>query len=267
MTVDTTVCHKNGTLPVLDLNMWMSTDREGKQVVNHSFYKKEVASKYTILKRSAMSMSIKRTTHFQEVIRRLKNCDRNQCWMERAFHLSEWGNMLRISGYNELYRFNILRGAVSRYDELIRMEKEGLIANLYRNRAQVVSDTVKKGGKAAAATWFMRGGKSCTLNTAPTPDGLLRDRIQSTLTGVTTPDGAGVKVVETGGVPVSLGLKKTDPFRVIGCDFNDPKCIVEGKTSSGTMGSCYQLLCSCGDMVPDNNSTLPQNQHVTQRGG
>jgi hypothetical protein len=258
MTVDVPGTHRNMKLPVLDLNFWMKTGDDGLQTVCHTFYKKAVSSQYTILKRSAMSMSVKRTTHFQEAMRRLKNCDKNQTWLERATHLTEWCNMLRISGYNEQYRFNILTGAIDRYTEICNMESEGRIDNLYRNRIQVVRDCAARGGKSAASTWFMRGNVSCTLTTASTPDSVLRDRLQKSLSGLTTVDGARTKVVEMGGTPITAGLKQADPFKVPGCMFRDTECIVDPKTSCGTMSVCYQLLCSCGDIttVSDSDSSV-----------
>jgi hypothetical protein len=266
MTVDIPGSHSNNRLPVLDLNLWLSVDTEsGTQYLNHAFYKKKVASQYTILKRSAISMSTKRSTHFQEALRRMKNCDLSQKWIERAIHLSEWANMLRISGYGESYRFNILKGAVLRYREIVRKVTDGDIENLYRNRGQVVRDRLKKGGKSSAATWFMVGGVSCTLNTAPTPDGALKEKIQKTLSSMMTVDGGKVKVIETGGVPISIGLKKADPFRVEGCDFGEEGCIVDPKTSCGVMSAVYQLLCSCGDVIEqDSDVSQAASTHNTQ---
>jgi hypothetical protein len=257
MTIDVPGNYSNRKLPVLDLNLWMSRDSNGIQKLCHTFYKKNVSSKFTIMKRSAMSMAIKRTTHFQEAIRRLKNCDKSQNWLQRACHLSEWGNMLRISGYDELYRYNILIGAITRYEEIVKMEIDGSIENLYRNRSQVIRDTIKKGGKSAASTWFMRGNVSCTLNTAPTPNSVLSDKLQVSLKSVVTSDGTKTKVIETGGVPVFLGLRKADPFRKEECMFGDPKCIVEGRTSCGTMSATYQLVCSCGEEVPVSDTDNP----------
>ena len=48
----------NGRMPVLDLVVWIQ-ETDGHKQIMHSFYKKEVASKYTILKRSALSYKIK----------------------------------------------------------------------------------------------------------------------------------------------------------------------------------------------------------------
>ena len=60
-TTDSPENHIDGRMPVLDLKVWVSN---GKLL--HSFYKKEVASEYTILERSAMSMGTKRNTIFQK---------------------------------------------------------------------------------------------------------------------------------------------------------------------------------------------------------
>ena len=57
-------------MPVLDLQMWIRT-KEGIPIVTHSFYKKEVASRFTIKKRSAINSGTKKSTLFQEGIRRL----------------------------------------------------------------------------------------------------------------------------------------------------------------------------------------------------
>ena len=53
----------SGKMPVLDLNVWM----EGN-TIQHSFYKKDISSIYTILKRSALSSSTKSQTLFMESI-------------------------------------------------------------------------------------------------------------------------------------------------------------------------------------------------------
>ena len=47
--------HSDGKMPVLDLKIWIKNNQ-----VMYTFYKKEVSSKYTILKRSALSNSTKK---------------------------------------------------------------------------------------------------------------------------------------------------------------------------------------------------------------
>ena len=64
VTVDTPERSEDGRLPVLNLKVWMDENK-----VVHSFYKKKVSSPFTILKRSAIAYSIKKSTIFQEGIR------------------------------------------------------------------------------------------------------------------------------------------------------------------------------------------------------
>ena len=60
LTHDVPSLHENGMMPVLDIQTWVETNNENKQQIAHTFYKKEVASKYTILQRSAISKQCKR---------------------------------------------------------------------------------------------------------------------------------------------------------------------------------------------------------------
>ena len=63
-TWDSPETNSDSKLPVLDLKLWMDRDKEGIQYVQFTFYKKDVASKYTILKRSALSNKTKKSTHY-----------------------------------------------------------------------------------------------------------------------------------------------------------------------------------------------------------
>ena len=62
----------NNRIPVLDLEIWIK-EIDGVKVVLHSFYKKGVASPFIILKRRALSYSVKKSTLLQEAMRRLGN--------------------------------------------------------------------------------------------------------------------------------------------------------------------------------------------------
>ena len=60
----------DGRMPVLDLKVWIDKSQEIPRI-SYSFYKKKVASKFTILKRLAVSENVKKSTLLQEGIRRL----------------------------------------------------------------------------------------------------------------------------------------------------------------------------------------------------
>ena len=69
-------------------------------MVLHSFYKKQVASKYTILKRSALSYNIKKSTLLQEALRRLGAISKHLPKSETVTIMNNYSNMLRVSGYS-----------------------------------------------------------------------------------------------------------------------------------------------------------------------
>ena len=123
LTHDVPSCHENGMMPVLDIQTWVDKDHFNIQQIHHTFYKKEVASIYTILSRSAISNQTKRATNLQEGLRRLQNVSPNLPWAEKAKVLSSFSNMLYISGYSEKYRFNIIKGAILRHKEIIKKSK------------------------------------------------------------------------------------------------------------------------------------------------
>ena len=68
VTVDWPEANDDGRMPVLDMKVWIDMS-QGIPRIAYSFYKKKVASKFTILKRSAVSESVKKSTLFQEGIR------------------------------------------------------------------------------------------------------------------------------------------------------------------------------------------------------
>ena len=80
---------------------------------------KECASKFIILKRSAVSWKTKQSTCFQEALRRLLHILPSLPDSERISQLNRCLKMFRISGYSEKERFNFLKGAMDRYDDKI----------------------------------------------------------------------------------------------------------------------------------------------------
>ena len=128
VTLDLPEMNSDGRLPVLDLKIWI----QDNQVV-HSFYKKKVSSPFTILKRSAIAYSVKRSTIFQETIRRISHISDGLPWSETVNHLNEYSNCLRISGYSPQERYHAIRGGIMRYEELKKQASEGEIksVNIY----------------------------------------------------------------------------------------------------------------------------------------
>ena len=119
-------------MPVLDLELWVQDS-----TIYHSFYKKKVSSQYTILKRSALSYSIKKNTMLQEALRRLGNIPSNLPKEETTRIMTKYSNMLRISRYTERERWNFIKGAVLRHREMLEEIVKGERTSLYRDRKQI----------------------------------------------------------------------------------------------------------------------------------
>ena len=117
-------------------------------------------------------------------------------WKVKAKHMSEFSNMMRISGYEEGYRFNIIKGAIERHRHILDQAREGKI-DLYRSRQQVERNKREKGG-ISAASWHLKGEVTSTLNIAATPGGELKARLSNALADVRGPDKGRTMVVERG---------------------------------------------------------------------
>ena len=73
-----------------------------------------MASEYLITQRSAMPTKVKRETILQEGMRMMRNCDPDTTRMERQKELSKLVNRMRISGYNERFRYEMVKGIMER---------------------------------------------------------------------------------------------------------------------------------------------------------
>ena len=65
--------HEDGKLPILDLKVWKTKEQNTIQI-KHSFYKKPMASKYTLRKGTAYPLGNLKTVLVEETLRRLRNC-------------------------------------------------------------------------------------------------------------------------------------------------------------------------------------------------
>ena len=227
-------------MPVLDLKLWVERDSEGRQKVKHTFYKKEVASKYTILKRSALSWRTKKSTLLQEAIRRISYVSLDLPWNETARHLSEYSHMLYLSGYSKKERYHNIKGAINRVETMRTEVEAGTRESMYRTRDQIKEAKITKGG-LSSATWFLTSSVSCTVSCQPTPESKLASQLQARIT--TTSRGDRRQVIEEGGEPVSMGLKKKNPFFKPGCSFGDQNCLVRPDKDCSNMNKVYIIRC------------------------
>ena len=121
----------------------------------YTFYKKKVSSIYTVLRRSAVTTRTKLDTVFQESLRRLYNVSPRLPWEERASHLSKFVKTMLVSGYSEEERYNTIKGAIVRWEEMNNRVQSGEIESLNRFREQILSLKVTK--MVWPNTWYLKG--------------------------------------------------------------------------------------------------------------
>ena len=201
-TFDVPSLNQDGTVPVLDVRLWAEGER-----IRHGFFRKPCASKLTIMERSALGHQVKRSTCFQEGMRRLRALDPWTEEEDKVKVMAEFMNTLRVSGYNEAFRFHILKGCLEREKQ---MQREGLPR--YRNREQI--DQQKQANKNRFInTWFLKGEHTSVLQVQASRGGRLAKKVKQVVGRQRAPDGGPTMVVEGAGQLVTSCLKKARPLQ------------------------------------------------------
>ena len=217
--------------------------------MRYKFYKKKVASKYCLLKRSAISSSTKRDSNFQEGIRRLSNTSLELDWNYTVQIMAEYSNMLRLSGYSESYRWNTISGVLKRWDQ-VKQEIDSGSRKLHRSKLEIKEHKKNKGG-TLPSTWFLKDTITTTLSVPITPGSQLKANLQKRLqdSKLTGPDGGTTMVVEGAGSLITHTVpSNTNPHR--GCQFTD-KCMIDSDTRCSSSGVVYKAECQTCPVNPD----------------
>ena len=247
VTSDSPEANIDSRMPVLDLKVWIQHINGIPQIV-HTFYKKPIASPYTILKKSAIPEGTKKATPFQEVLRRLYHISSCLPWSESVKHISKYSNAMRISGYSASERYRAIRGATMRYEEMKEKVRNGEIRSLNRKKEEIRASKTAKGGMTSSS-WYLKGKTERVMYCQATPGGTLAAKLKKAVNEVANNDKKTL-IVEEGGTPVLAFARKTDPFRKEQCRYEDDQCIVESKKDCATMGAVYEITCdSCQDPI------------------
>ena len=131
-TVDYSSNNTSGTVPMLDFQLWREEEPDPnnigstRQSLRYSFYEKSMASKRVIDKESAMPHNMKMATLTQEGVRRLCNSSRELATGIKCDILSTYMQKLRMSGYSQKIRMDVLKAAVTTFRRKIRAEQLGI---------------------------------------------------------------------------------------------------------------------------------------------
>ena len=240
----------DGRLPILDLKVWVESSVT-QTAIRHNFYKKPMASKATLLAKTAFPTSQVRAIMVEEVLRRLRNCDPDASWGERGAYLTSFAASMRASGHSEHFRRTVFTKAVDRFCKELEAHKSGQ-ADLYRSRVEQAQQVAAKGGKTTRDNWFRRvedGGERVTsvLRVPYSRGGTLREQINESVKGLAMPKGLKTKIQEQGGSKLAFHLTKSDPFPRDSCGrstcpitFGDRGC----REQCYQAHSNYAILCS-----------------------
>ena len=154
-----------------------------------------------------------------------------------------FSNMLKISGYSMEYRRHAISGAIERMKEVRRLVRTGTWESQYRDRKTIIKAKEQKGGNSPG-TLFLKGDITSTVTCTATPNSSLQTEIKRSLASSDQADGGRTLVLEDGGLPVTIGLKKRDPFWTPGCTFMDPTCMVDSKEDCSGQAKVYIVTCS-----------------------
>ena len=162
------------------------------------------------MKRLAVLILTKLDTLFQETLRRLYNVSQRQSWKERATHLSDFVRTMFVSGYSEEERYNTIKGAIIRWEEMINRVNSGEMESLNRSRKQILDSKVSR--KVWPNTWYLKGLIISTLNCVVTPGSRLKSMLSKSINDSNKEQNR-VLIIEDGGLPITKGLKVGDPGR------------------------------------------------------
>ena len=89
------------------MEVWIERDERGVSKIRRGFYEKKMKNKYVMMRNSAVGMKTKRRTLVQEVVRRMRNSDRETELEEVGEVLSKFCQKMRDSGYEEKMRSRV----------------------------------------------------------------------------------------------------------------------------------------------------------------
>ena len=244
--------HDDQKLPLLDIKMWTEklsdreketnsseNGREGKSIIMHEYYYKEVATRAVVDARSAMPWRDKRTVITQEILRILLRCSPELPWNTTTTHVNEYMKRLQYSHYDKKFREEVWRSALKAYRSIREKDEKGK-QPLYRPKQWQRAERKRK-RRAKKEDWYKKGGNRTVIFVPTTPGSQLRKRYEE----VVRKTNLKVKVVEKSGMTVKSILQKSDPFTRPGCN-TEEDCMVckGGKGKCRREGVTYEIHCS-----------------------
>ena len=218
-------------MPILDMKVW--TNKEG--VLYYQHYEKEVSSKTVLHSQSAHSGSCKRGVHTQEVLRRLMNSSKRLDWEEEtAPVVTEYMRRMKVAGYGEKYRRDVLKHAINIFDKKWEDDKNGKRPIFRPKDWKREERRLEK--KRKKHNWAKVGGHIAPIFVPTTPGGVLMKMMRK-VAEEEARDGIKFKILEVGGRTLKSELQRSNPTATPGCDKSDCLPCSGGR---GKGGKCHK---------------------------
>ena len=162
-------------------------------------------------------------------------------------------NCMRISGYDQKYRIEMLNGILKlKKENEIKIEKGERYR--YRTGAQIKEQKKSKSG-GYVDTWYLKEGYTNTLLVQSTIDSELKKLMFKNIGSRIGPDGGRVKIIEKAGKSIMGGLRKSDPYYNGECPYKIKCCAMDGVDCTKS-GGVYEIECL---MCDDTNRPMDTN--------
>ena len=227
-------------LPILDMKVW--TNEEG--IIMYQHYEKPVCSKTVLNAKSAHSSATKRSVHTQEIVRRLLNSSLRLNWeTEVAPVITDYMARMKIAGYTENYRREVLSHALTIHNDKLKANDEGR-RPLYRPK-DYRREERRREKKEKKHLWAKKGGHIAPIFVPATPGSELM-KILRRVAEEEKKEGIKFNIIESGGKTMKRELMMSNPTATPGCRKEDCPCCAEEK---GRGGPCqranvnYEVEC------------------------
>ena len=236
--------NENKKMALLDTEVWVE-----ENVVWYEHYRKPMANPLLMMEISAMPAKVKRTTMVQEVVRIRRNTRPGLPWDVTVKHLNEFCKRMKSSGYNEHYRFQVLKSGMEGYEKMLEIERRGgRPVNRLRSWGE---DARQKKKELQGKVWFRRGGHDVPLFVPHTPHGELARRIKEKEAQNNQGRKIRFKIVEKSGITLEQKLRRSNPWSGERCGRQECfPCRTDDGGDCRREGVTYSLICEeCGDNV------------------
>ena len=212
-------------------------------------YRKPVANQLLMMEMSAMPAKMKRTVLTQEVVRIRRNIYPGLPWETTMKHLDNFSQRMRMSGYNENYRYQVIKSGVEGFDKMLRESEQG--GRPINSPRTWEEDLRQKNKYFKKKRWFRKGGYDVPLFVPHTPRGELAKKMKEKEAQNNQGRTIRFRIVEMGGITLEQKLRRSNPWAGENC--GRPRCF---PCKIGRGGNCfresvtYAIWCEeCGEEV------------------